>query len=364
MKRRLESLWARLGRIQVTDMAKHFFLVRFSDAEDYRRAAFKGPWKIYDYYISVARWSPSFNDEEPVKSILTWVRLPKLPIQYFNHVAVTRIGNAIGKTIRLDLATEEGARAKFASVCVEVDLSKPLLGKYLIEDRVMHIEYESLENICVSCGFYGHKVDSCPSQQPHETEQAKPSEPEREAGSWMIVERRQKKKSDMGAKSVSVLRDTGSRFSVLLNEEVGISKPNTTVPKAGPAQSAAASKIGGNDGGDDPASKVFLRALHEASLEKASNSKATDGPKHAPQKRSPLQDISNSHTPNDKPPAKGIGRKKDKGGDSSSLGMADELVSVPITYQNLVFQTNPPTKGQGSSISGEESHGACPWICS
>ncbi|CAN1820518.1 hypothetical protein LINPERHAP1_LOCUS29131, partial [Linum perenne] len=80
------------------------------------------------------------------------VRIPKLPIQYFNYKAVERIGNHIGKTIRLDLATEEGAR-----VCVEVDLSRPLLGKYIIEDRVFYVEYESLDNICFSCGMYGHK---------------------------------------------------------------------------------------------------------------------------------------------------------------------------------------------------------------
>ncbi|CAN1800486.1 hypothetical protein LINPERHAP1_LOCUS22551 [Linum perenne] len=76
-------------------MSNSFFLVRFSNEDDYQRAAFECPWKI----------------------------------------AVERIGNHIGKTIHLDLATEEGARARYARVCVEVDLARPLLGKYIIEDR-------------------------------------------------------------------------------------------------------------------------------------------------------------------------------------------------------------------------------------
>ncbi|CAN1164083.1 hypothetical protein LINPERPRIM_LOCUS32984 [Linum perenne] len=76
-----------------------------------------------------------------------------MPIHYFNNIAVTRIGNCIGKTVRLDLATETGARARYARVYVEVDLSKPLLGKYMIENRTFHVEYESLENICFTCGF-------------------------------------------------------------------------------------------------------------------------------------------------------------------------------------------------------------------
>ncbi|CAN1743212.1 hypothetical protein LINPERHAP1_LOCUS1713, partial [Linum perenne] len=128
-----------------------------------------GPWKIFDYYISVARWSPSFNENDPISTILTWVRLPKLPIQFFNHTAVTRIGNYIGKMIRLDLATSESARARYARVCVEVDLSKPLLRKYMIENRVFYVEYESIENLCFGCGKYGVKVDCCPTCNPQAT---------------------------------------------------------------------------------------------------------------------------------------------------------------------------------------------------
>ncbi|CAN1154598.1 hypothetical protein LINPERHAP2_LOCUS20104 [Linum perenne] len=139
MKRRLEILWARSGTIQMCDLANNFFLVSFSEAIDYKRAGFDGPWKIYDYYITVAQWTPAFNEEKPIQKILTWVRLPRLPIHYFNRVAVSRIGNFIGRTVRLDLATAEGARARYARVCVEVDLSKLLLGKYIIENRVLHI---------------------------------------------------------------------------------------------------------------------------------------------------------------------------------------------------------------------------------
>ncbi|CAN0880763.1 hypothetical protein LINGRAHAP2_LOCUS13836 [Linum grandiflorum] len=92
-------------------------------------AAFYGPWKIYDYYITVARWSLEFDETAPIRKVLTWVRLPKLPIHYFNNVPVSGIGNYIGRTVRLDLATKEGSRGRFARLCVEVDLSKPLLAK-------------------------------------------------------------------------------------------------------------------------------------------------------------------------------------------------------------------------------------------
>ncbi|CAN1189269.1 hypothetical protein LINPERHAP2_LOCUS39795 [Linum perenne] len=33
----------------------------------------------------------------------------------------------------------------------------------MIGDRVFLVEYECLENICYTCGIYGHSLDSCPS---------------------------------------------------------------------------------------------------------------------------------------------------------------------------------------------------------
>ncbi|CAN1301567.1 hypothetical protein LINPERPRIM_LOCUS25016 [Linum perenne] len=147
----MESLWARSGHIQVSDMSNSFFLVRFSNEEDYQRASFEGPC----------------------------------------FKAVERIGNHIGKTIRLDLATEEGARARYARVCVEVYLSRPLLGKYIIEDRVFYVEYESLDNICFSCGIYGHKDGGCSSSAPTDsdppTAQLTQPEPSKEPEGDIVV---------------------------------------------------------------------------------------------------------------------------------------------------------------------------------
>ncbi|CAN1133312.1 hypothetical protein LINPERPRIM_LOCUS30571 [Linum perenne] len=58
LKQRLENLQARAGHIQVIDMSKAILLVCFSEADDYNRATFGGPWKLYDYYITIVRWTP------------------------------------------------------------------------------------------------------------------------------------------------------------------------------------------------------------------------------------------------------------------------------------------------------------------
>ncbi|CAN1136440.1 Uncharacterized protein At4g02000 [Linum perenne] len=228
MKRRLEYLWAKSGSIQVSDLSNNFYLVRFANQEDYASAAFKGPWKIYDYYISVSQWSPSFDEDAPIKSILTWVRLPKLPIHYFNKVAVSRIGDSIGKTVRLDLATAEGSRGRYARVCVEIDVTKPLLGKYMIEDKVFKVEYESLENVCFDCGYYGHKRENCSLSEPQrEKEVVKEAAPstapdsgttDRDTGDWMTVQRRNRRKP-VPSPTPNAHAKINNNFSVLQVDE-------------------------------------------------------------------------------------------------------------------------------------------------
>ncbi|CAN1336837.1 hypothetical protein LINPERPRIM_LOCUS37328 [Linum perenne] len=183
IKRRLEYRWAKARRIQVSDLANNFYMVRFSEEDDYQHALFDGPWKL----------------------------------------AVERSGNHIGRTVRLDLATTEGSRARYARVCVEVDLSRPLLGKYVIEDKVFLVEYESLNNICFACGLYGHKEGGCkPAVSSEEVvPPAKDDVPKHpgatdgDSGIWMTVKRRHRKPIVPSGTNTQTNRVQGSRFEPL-----------------------------------------------------------------------------------------------------------------------------------------------------
>ncbi|CAN0906295.1 hypothetical protein LINGRAHAP2_LOCUS24161 [Linum grandiflorum] len=95
IKKRLESLWALNGIIQVADMSNWCYVVRFSSEQDYLKAAFGGPWKIFDYYIVVSIWSPNFNVNQPIRKIITWIH----PLHYFNDLAVSRIAGYVGRAI-------------------------------------------------------------------------------------------------------------------------------------------------------------------------------------------------------------------------------------------------------------------------
>ena len=73
-----------------------------------------------------------------------------------------KIGEKIGKVIKIDRNTESKDRGQYVRFCIEVDLTKPLLSRFRLNGRVWGIQYEGLKQICFKCGHLGHKEDGCP----------------------------------------------------------------------------------------------------------------------------------------------------------------------------------------------------------
>ncbi|KAI9126914.1 hypothetical protein K1719_002510 [Acacia pycnantha] len=134
MVKKLRQLWERKGNIDVFDLQSDFYLVNFQHAEDYMEALTGGPWVINDAYLNVARWRPEFNlKKQGIDSVVAWVRFPDLPAPLFDKKFLLNLGNVIGKAIKLDIHTAQQARGKFARMCVELDLTKPLVPEFEIE---------------------------------------------------------------------------------------------------------------------------------------------------------------------------------------------------------------------------------------
>lgn len=128
---------------------------------------------VMDHYLIVKKWKPNFDPwNDNTENILVWVRFPTLSIEYYTH---EKIGNKIGKTIKMDYATSLVSRGKFARLCVEVDITKPLLSKFDLTDKVCKIEYEGLYLVCFKCGKYGHRDEGCPMNIPEKGEEGEQS---------------------------------------------------------------------------------------------------------------------------------------------------------------------------------------------
>ncbi|XP_015955326.1 uncharacterized protein LOC107479731 [Arachis duranensis] len=162
LKRRLDTMWAKSGGINLIDVGNGFFVVRFYSEEDYWNVLEGGLWLLFDHYLTIHQWAPDFNAfGAEINKVTAWVRLPDLPIEYYDKQFLETVGDQIGKTLKVDMNTANRSRGKFARLCVELDLSKLLEAKYIVNGSTYYIEYEGLHMICFSCGRFGHVHDSC-----------------------------------------------------------------------------------------------------------------------------------------------------------------------------------------------------------
>ncbi|CAN0830964.1 hypothetical protein LINGRAPRIM_LOCUS3434 [Linum grandiflorum] len=167
LARRLNSLWAMSGNLQISNLNNGCFLVRFRAKEDYEIAVTGGPWMLGETYLTVHRWHKGFNPwDSTITKTLMWIQLPDLQVEFYHPEAVMRITSRIGKPVRVDRATKEGAPAKYARVCVEVNLTRPLLSKFKIEGIRYFIGYEGLNDLCTHCGKYGAPTNRCTCRSP------------------------------------------------------------------------------------------------------------------------------------------------------------------------------------------------------
>ncbi|XP_031124258.1 uncharacterized protein LOC116026974 [Ipomoea triloba] len=83
-----------------------------------------------------------------------------------------KIGNKLGKIIRVDHTTSLVSRGKFARVCMEVDITQPLISRFTLEEKVWPVAYEGMHLVCFSCGLYGHRQDCCPTAPQKDPEEA------------------------------------------------------------------------------------------------------------------------------------------------------------------------------------------------
>nr|POF19598.1 hypothetical protein CFP56_65258 [Quercus suber] len=128
---KLLELWKPIGRVDMVDLGRDCFLLRFSIDEDLEGVLKKGPWFVGGHFLSIRRWKVNFKPSEAlVSSVAVWVRLNKLPIEYYDATVLRQIGQALGTVSRFDTHAprklEEGDAKKL---------------------KITDLRYDSLENV-------------------------------------------------------------------------------------------------------------------------------------------------------------------------------------------------------------------------
>lgn len=118
-----------------------FSLIKFELQEDVDKVLKGVPWFVSQHFLSIRQWEPYFKASAATfSSVAVWIRLPELPIEYYEPEALKEIGGAIGHVLRIDARTVNGPRRRFARLCVQVNL-KATVDQNDYDRKVCSISY-------------------------------------------------------------------------------------------------------------------------------------------------------------------------------------------------------------------------------
>ncbi|KAI9126442.1 hypothetical protein K1719_002863 [Acacia pycnantha] len=153
--KKVRQIWERKGTIDIFDLENDFYLINFQHVDDYMEALIRGPCVITNAYLSVTHWRPDFDPKnERIEFVVAWVRFPDLLAPLFDKNFLLNLSNSIGKAIRLDIHAAQRARGKFARICIELDLMKPLVPEFNVDGQILTVVYESLSLLCNKCSQF------------------------------------------------------------------------------------------------------------------------------------------------------------------------------------------------------------------
>jgi hypothetical protein len=147
-------------------LTRGWFAFIFSSSEEVDWVL-KKVWCFADTPTLLKRWTPTFDakreiiDEDPI-----WVRLPGLPMQYWNTHRFASIGDLLGSYLEADMSFEDTRIMTVAHILVKINLKKGLLQELTIESAagtfVQMLDYEGIPFRCHRCHVYGHGVATFP----------------------------------------------------------------------------------------------------------------------------------------------------------------------------------------------------------
>lgn len=87
----------------------------------------------WGHFLSIRPWEPFFKPASAsVLSITVWVRLHELHMELYETKVLKKIGEAIGRVLRIDSHTAMEARGRYARLCIQLAITKPLINTILI----------------------------------------------------------------------------------------------------------------------------------------------------------------------------------------------------------------------------------------
>nr|XP_016475195.1 PREDICTED: uncharacterized protein LOC107796885 [Nicotiana tabacum] len=162
LKKNIQELWRPTKFFSLIDLGDDYYIIKFTKRENMEKAFTHGPWFINGHYLSITKWRPNFvaNKEKLTVSVV-WIRLPQLPTEFYDGKLLEKIGNAIGRLLKIDVCTSTTVRGHYARLCVELPLETPVQPYIYIGQHKQYIHCKGEKFLCKNCGRLGHIQTQC-----------------------------------------------------------------------------------------------------------------------------------------------------------------------------------------------------------
>ncbi|RID49640.1 hypothetical protein BRARA_H00427 [Brassica rapa] len=161
----MPKIWKLEEKVVGTDLGFGKFQFDFKKEEDMEGVLKLQPFHFDYWMLSLARWQPKKSLLYPFE-IPFWVRVIGVPAEFKTEPTSESIGNAIGRTVAVDVVSSGG---EF----------------YDGEEAPVSLRYEKLFGYCQVCGSFCHKDEVCPLDEKNKKMSPERKQEGRDAnGSW------------------------------------------------------------------------------------------------------------------------------------------------------------------------------------
>ncbi|XP_057861882.2 uncharacterized protein LOC131070389 [Cryptomeria japonica] len=162
-----KSHWKLKGSLEVSAMPGGLFLFKFITEEDLIYVL-SGSWAYGKHFLTMAKWKPGFDPSTELNHMApVWVRLPGLPLEFWDEQIFRWIGNSFGCFVAADSVTLNKSKLVYAHFCVNVTINKTLPNFISLKSKwgkwSQDIVYENATLYCQKCNTQGHSYTDCKS---------------------------------------------------------------------------------------------------------------------------------------------------------------------------------------------------------
>lgn len=155
----------------VVMLTRGWFAFRFKKEEELRRVLNLN-WQLKNAPVLLKLWHPLFDaSRERVDVSLVWVRMPALPLHYWEPYHFRKIGNILGTFLEADMSYLETFEQRVARILVNINLREGLAERINLDWGPVIVpqllDYENVPFRCRKCHEYGHPASDCSKPQRH-----------------------------------------------------------------------------------------------------------------------------------------------------------------------------------------------------